>query len=539
MECNGTMPAPEDPGLEDLRKRTAAVQPRKEEARDFALLAPVSNVLGRSLDPNALSQEETDRRQAEDADFLTAEWLRRLSARNNQGEPRDTALAIRPGFVDLLHRRFSRQELLDALDAERPTGEWFSDFCKRLGDKPRGPRLAKPAKRSRSELETLIRRLEAKDYARVRQTIATFHKRFSEDAIERLLNAERENDASSLTHYRRELATLDAPPVEAKQPEPAADVVELPSFATAGPKPKKTEVMTADELLKTTFPAPRHAVSHILPEGLGLLGGKPKFGKSFMALNLSLAVCQGGLALGAFRAAKGEVLYLALEDTWRRLQRRLAQIGENALGLHLARQWPRQDQGGILELMSWLEKHRETRLIVIDTWPRFRAERRGNRAYEEDYEHAAQLKWLADHYRLAVVAVVHCRKSKIEADDPVDELQHTTGLTGAADVIMVLRRERGQQNGSLFVTGRDVEERELRLTFDTLAAAWTAHDVEAVPASKPMSVREVLKQAGRPLSPSELAPLLGRSREATKKLLQRLLKAGQLIQRGRLYWVPE
>ena len=84
--------------------------------------------------------------------------------------------------------------------------------------------------------------------------------------------------------------------------------------------------ITAADLMRKTFPEPRWAVSGILPEGLNLLAGKPKKGKSILALNLGVSISLGGLALGQIPVEKGAVVYLALEDTERRLQGRLGHM---------------------------------------------------------------------------------------------------------------------------------------------------------------------------------------------------------------------
>ncbi|MGI8701240.1 MAG: AAA family ATPase [Nocardioidaceae bacterium] len=91
---------------------------------------------------------------------------------------------------------------------------------------------------------------------------------------------------------------------------------------------------TAAELMACEFPEPRWAVPGIIAEGVTLLAGAPKVGKSWLALGLGIAVATGGKALGALDVMEGDVLYLALEDPPRRLQDRLAKVlsGATATG---------------------------------------------------------------------------------------------------------------------------------------------------------------------------------------------------------------
>jgi hypothetical protein len=304
---------------------------------------------------------------------------------------------------------------------------------------------------------------------------------------------------------------------------------------TAGIEPQpKVETFTAADLLAMELPEPHWAIPGILPAGLSLLGGKPKLGKSWLVLNASVAIATGGIALGKIAVEGGDVLYLSLEDTKRRLKSRLeillrVQPGELPSRLTLAREWPRQDKGGLEAICAWLEEHVEARLIVVDTWGKFRPPKfRGIDPYEEDYRHASELKKIADDYKVAVWTVTHCRK--MGAVDPLEEIAGSVGLTGCADAIQVLRRERGQADATLHVTGRDVEEQELALKWHADSALWSiVGEAQEYRMSKERGdVRAVLIQAGKPLTPGQVARLLGKNPNATKTLLWRMAQDGQL-----------
>jgi hypothetical protein len=292
------------------------------------------------------------------------------------------------------------------------------------------------------------------------------------------------------------------------------------------------EIFTAPDLLRMELPEARCVVSDIIPEGLTLLAGKPKLGKSWWALDVALAVAEGGVALGRIDVQPGDVLYLALEDTRRRLRSRLEKIlsatdAKAPSRLTLTTGWPRQDKGGLYALAEWLDTHREARLVVIDTWQKFRPQKTRNRdSYEEDYEHASQVKALADKYHVAVVPLHHCRK--MDADDPVDSVSGTLGLTGCADAVLVLKRERGQHDAVLFVTGRDLEEQELALKWDPEYAHWSVLGGadEYRLSRERAAVIELLRKEARPMSPSEAAPLLNKTTNAVKLLLWKLSKEG-------------
>ncbi|WP_078900790.1 AAA family ATPase [Streptomyces sp. SBT349] len=231
---------------------------------------------------------------------------------------------------------------------------------------------------------------------------------------------------------------------------------------------------TADELMATTFPDPKWAVPGIISEGVNLLAGPPKVGKSWLSLGLALAVAAGGKAMDTVPVDGGPVLYLALEDTARRLQTRMGKMlgGSPAPGrLTLATACPPLPQGGGEAIAQWIERNEGARLVVIDVFAKMRGPSNpGASAYDADYAAVGHAKRIADHYGIAVVLVHHVRKAA--SDDFLTEVSGTNGLAGAADATLVLKRARGQADGVLHVTGRDVDEAEYALRFHSEAGAW-------------------------------------------------------------------
>jgi AAA domain len=290
---------------------------------------------------------------------------------------------------------------------------------------------------------------------------------------------------------------------------------------------------TAAALRNLTLPEPKFVVPGIISEGLSLLGGKPKLGKSWLALGACVAVAHGGRALGQVEVEAGDVLYLALEDNQRRIQERLRQLQAGwPENLTLAHTWKRQDEGGLVELAAWLDCHPRARLVVIDTLQRIRPHRKRNGdAYAEDYAVGVALKELADKYGIAIVCIVHVRKAA--AEDFVDAINATTGLAGAADSVLVLKRERGQHDAALQVTGRDLDEHELALVWDPVVTWSLAGNAEEFRMSQQRAaVIKLLTVAGRPMRPTEVAPLLQKSPNAAKWLLWRMAEDGQVLSTG-------
>jgi hypothetical protein len=300
---------------------------------------------------------------------------------------------------------------------------------------------------------------------------------------------------------------------------------------------------TASDLLQQDFPDPKWAVPELLPEGLTLLAGKPKTGKSWWALNVALAVATGGLALGRIRCEPGRVLYLALEDSPRRLKQRVDALlrGTRPEGLdrlELATSWPTLDQGGLERLEARLQA--KARMVVIDTLARVRRRTDGQEnIYQADYEALAPLADLARRYEVTILAVHHLRKAN--ADDILDCVSGSAALTGAADAVLLLRRARGSEEATLFVTGRDVEEHEMALRFAD-RCLWVLQG----PAQQVVATREqqealrAVQALGGEASPKEVAEVLGISPTAARLRMARLAQEGLLVvtTRGR-YALPE
>ena len=226
----------------------------------------------------------------------------------------------------------------------------------------------------------------------------------------------------------------------------------------------KLNTYTLQELYKQPIEPIPWVVEDLLAPGLYLLGGSPKVGKSWLALQLCLAVCRGESFLG-FRTRKSEVLYLALEDGPRRLHTRALRLTEEApAGLHLCGHAPMIGQGLEQQLDRMLAEHPGIRLVIIDTLQKVRMVAGANASYGNDYQDASALKAVADRNDICLLVVHHLRKQ--EDKDPFKQLSGTNGLNGAADGSIVLDRQKRQEGtATMSATGRDIEDMELTLDF--------------------------------------------------------------------------
>ena len=237
------------------------------------------------------------------------------------------------------------------------------------------------------------------------------------------------------------------------------------------------KIWTAEELLAAVLPKPREAIPGLLPEGLTVLAGRPKKGKSWLALSLSIATSRATPALGFFPILHARpVLFIGLEDGPRRLQDRMRLLLGDASAppnLHIATDWPQLGQGAEALIEWWLNDNPDAALVVIDTYQKLRPPvGRGEDRYALDYHHVGALKDLADRHHVALLLLHHTRKP-IGGDDPLDEVLGSTGLTGAADAVLVLRSEVGKADAVLYLRGRDLPEAEHALTHDRETGRWS------------------------------------------------------------------
>lgn len=294
-------------------------------------------------------------------------------------------------------------------------------------------------------------------------------------------------------------------------------------------------IRSAAELMKLDLPEPRWIVPDLLPAGLTLFAGKSKMGKSWWALQTALEVAGNGHS----------VLYLALEDSQHRLKSRIALVCQDDAALpHLdligQGEWLPLDKGGLVAIREWLTGHAQAALVIVDTLAKVRPRTKGNsNPYEDDYEVLGGLKQIADEFDVGVLVIHHLRKAP-DQDDPLNEISGTTGLVGCADTIMVLRRPRCSNQASLFVIGRDIEEKKILMTWDPDVCRWTMDDQAHAPPSQELgegrkAIIELLDlNAG--LTLKEIIAATGKPVGTIKSRLSRMLNDGQVVNKGGKYY---
>lgn len=232
------------------------------------------------------------------------------------------------------------------------------------------------------------------------------------------------------------------------------------------------------ELYDTVYPARTPIVDDFLYGGTYLFVGAPKVGKSFFMGQLAYHVAMG-IPLWEYPVRKGTVLYLALEDDYARLQRRLSSMFgvESTDNLFFATQAKTLNDGLDLQLELFLKEHTDARLIIIDTLQKVREVGGDRYSYSSDYEIVTKLKAFSDRYGVCVLVVHHTRK--LESEDSFDMISGTTGLLGAADGAFIMHKKKRTENIAVMdIVGRDQPDQELTIEFDRERCIWKFQKAE-------------------------------------------------------------
>ena len=297
---------------------------------------------------------------------------------------------------------------------------------------------------------------------------------------------------------------------------------------------EKSLVISGEALMEMEMKEPNWLIPGLIPEGLVLITSKAKVGKSWLALQVTNGIAIDGNIWG-YETVKGPVLYLALEDTLRRLQSRMeiSRGGSfrNLKDVLFANEWPRFDEGGLAKLEATIQETKGLRAVIIDCYKRIKA-KRGNKneySYDLDYDELVNLKTLADRYGITIILIHHTRKSPSK-EDPFDEILGSSGLMAAVDAAIVIKRERTKKDGFLWITGRDVQEAHRGVKFDPADGTWSlGEDVDAEPEIKEteitperQEVLALLSDSETGMSPLEVSMALNKNRNTIRVLLTRM-----------------
>ena len=249
--------------------------------------------------------------------------------------------------------------------------------------------------------------------------------------------------------------------------------------------PTYLHTVSMNELYETVYQSRPAVIDGLLYSGTYLFAGAPKIGKSFFMAQLAYHVSTGQ-KLWDYDVRQGTVLYLALEDDYRRLQERMFRMFgvDGTDNLYFAVYAKQLGSGLDEQLEKFIQEHTGTRLIIIDTLQKIREVSTDSYSYANDYDIVGRMKQFADKHGVSLILVHHTRKQ--QAGDKFEMISGTTGLLGCADGAFLLQKEkRTDLSATLEIVGRDQPDQKLHLTRDAEKLIWQLDHAETELWKKP------------------------------------------------------
>jgi len=246
---------------------------------------------------------------------------------------------------------------------------------------------------------------------------------------------------------------------------------------------------------------------------------------------LAIAVATGGMALDKISVEKSGVLYLALEDTQRRLKDRFEkalQDSDPPDNLIVRTEFKSITDGGIKQLDIWLNQHKDVGFVIIDTYAMIKGKKSDNTdIFLDDYRELVKIKRVADHHKIGILLIHHTRKEP--SDDVFDTVLGSTGITAAADTIIMLTNN---NKGTLYVRGRDVEEDQFEIELDSTTLSWVLVDNAGKYSLSPerKEIMDLVTDKECPMKLQDIASALGKKKSNIGHMLKSLVEDEFLIQ---------
>ena len=244
---------------------------------------------------------------------------------------------------------------------------------------------------------------------------------------------------------------------------------------------RKFNSKSCEEIMTTVYKPIEFVVNCLIGQGLYILAGAPKIGKSWLSLDICLSIAKGKKVLG-HETQCGTALYLCLEDSFERIQKRLYELTDEPTNkLHFVIMSDSIGSGLEEQITDFKSNHTDLKIVFIDTLQKIRESTENS--YGSDYKELSILKILADNLGIAIVLVHHTRKCS--DSDPFNMISGSTGLSGCVDGSMVLvERKRGSRIAKLYCVGRDIENTEITLQFNVDLKKWVVTDEPTAAKSK-------------------------------------------------------
>lgn len=325
---------------------------------------------------------------------------------------------------------------------------------------------------------------------------------------------------------------------------------ESPDFADGyrtsfgSPKPAKEPtkelgisrfIKNAKQIAETEIKPLEWIIPDVLPQGLTILAGAPKMGKSLLIQQITYAVALGAPTMGRFPTNQGACLHLALEDPDSRFKLRMeAQklLVHNAEDpepedLMVATEWSYWPDA-INDIRTWCEQTPNAKMVVVDTLAKlFQDDPKANgrqSVYRSEYQEMTAFHKIAREFGIAIVIIHHLNKGN--ATDPMNKVSGSAGVTGAADLVWTFeRKNRLAMEAKIQSMGKDLPDTIYRLHYDEMHMSWICDDFEGTAQSSKMDtlIMEYFAKTGnKKVTANQVADEIKMSRSHVAKALKEL-----------------
>ena len=331
----------------------------------------------------------------------------------------------------------------------------------------------------------------------------------------------------------------------AEQTESIKDLVlelggQITEIQTIDRPPRKTS-FDMGELYDTEFPEPNWAIPGLIPEGLDILGGRPKIGKSWLLMQIANAIGTGGRFFGE-KVTQGNVLYIAFEDSPRRLKDRAIKQGiPRDAAIDWRFEWRALQGPGIGDLLVEIQRHK-LRAVIIDTMTRGLPgvdQQKDQKIIQQVY---SDMQTIALENGITFLTSDHVRKLGGYEHDPIDDIINTTSKTAIADSILALYKGHGKTEATLLGRGRDFEDINLLLQWDGLTGCWQSlgNAEEVITSQNDENVFNVVNDLSDLDDPDELPTVtninkrLDIHRTSVDRSIKNLIDKGKIIKGAKI-----
>ncbi|MFC1657205.1 AAA family ATPase [Candidatus Moduliflexota bacterium] len=280
--------------------------------------------------------------------------------------------------------------------------------------------------------------------------------------------------------------------------------------------------------------------------GVNLVTGSSKAGKTRLVHYIVDAIEAGHPVFGKFPVKQCEVLCLFGEDPKWRIDQRSKAIREEEprrKGLRYVEmgKFPKLGEGLEEMLEAHIDEHPKCKVIVVDTWTKIAPRRKGGKLttlYESDVAAWSRLHRFAHKHDMCIIVLHHSRKTDKFDTDWIETISGTMGVTASVDMLIYLKRPRGESTASLFVAGREVEtEREYAIQGDKDTCRWElrgdAEDIR-LSATRQEIITHLRDEPG--CQAFQIAKAIGKNESTLRTILSSMKDAGQVRKQGRSYY---